>query len=320
MSADISAITKLPQKRVLGDSTNSHQNIPSTPPSTKKRKVEPPSSALRPFPSSQNDPRSKLSSSQPKSVFESDVLEKLSQDASDLRHHNAEKDQVWDRPKLGDFSAARDTLCFQAIEAEEGTLPGGKPTVRLFGVTEGGNSVMLHVRDFKHYLYVAAPTSFQPSDCPAFQSYLNAQVESYAPAIHSVNLVMRMNIYRYQGNVESPYLKITVTDPKLIGRVRTAIETGKANWKGLWQSGDGGILTFDNIQYVPRFMVDCHVSAHSPSTSWSRLLIVFFFTATRHVLGGGRPEIILADPGRNAPVKLPDRGRDLLPRPHNPQA
>ncbi|MBE3050522.1 hypothetical protein IMZ48_50125 [Candidatus Bathyarchaeota archaeon] len=267
MSADISAITKLPHKRALTDSTNSHQNIPPTSPTTKKRKVEPPSSTPRLFPSSQNDPRSKLSSSQPKSAFESDVLEKLSQDASGLRHHNAEKDQVWDRPALGDFNAQRDKLCFQAIETEEGTMPGGKPTIRLFGVTEGGNSVMLHVRDFKHYLYVAAPTSFQPSDCPAFQTYLNSQVKSYTPAIHSVNLVMRMNIYRYQGNVESPYLKVTVTDPRNIGRVRATIEDGKANWKGMWSTGDGGVLTFDNIQYVPRFMVDCHVSVHPPPST-----------------------------------------------------
>lgn len=254
-------MTKLPQKRVLADSTNSRQNIPSTPPSTKKRRVEPPS-ASRLFPSSQNDPRAKLSSTQPKSVFESDVLEKLSQDASGLKHNNAETDQTWERPPLGDFSAERDTLCFQAIEAEEGTLSGGRPTVRLFGVTEKGNSVMLHVRDFKHYLYVAAPTSFQPSDCEAFKAYLNAQVESWAPSIDSVSIVMRMNIYRYQGNLESPYLKITVTDPKLIGRVRSAIEEGKANWKGLWGDSERGVLTFDNIQYVPRFMVDCHVSVH----------------------------------------------------------
>lgn len=299
MSADISSMTKLPQKRVLGDSTNSRQNIPPSPSSSKKRKVEAPSQAPRLFPASQNDPRAKLSSSQPKSVFESDVLEKLSQDVSDLRHSNAEKDQVWRRPPLGDFSPDKDTLCFQAIEAEEGTLPGGQPTVRLFGVTEGGNSVMLHVRDFKHYLYVAAPMSFQPSDCSAFMTYLNARVKSYTPPIHSVELVMRMNIYKYQGNIESPYLKITVTDPKAIARVRTTIEAGEANWKGLWQTGgEGGILTFDNIQYVPRFMIDCHVSL----PSWDFPCSFFFQTLTvplapGHGVGGSRPADVPHDSG-----------------------
>ncbi|SPN98922.1 probable DNA-directed DNA polymerase III [Cephalotrichum gorgonifer] len=266
MPAEMPSATTVPQKRVLADSTNSKQNIPSTPASTKKRKVDTPSSSQAPHlfpPSSQNDPRSKLSSSQPKSAFESDVLEKLSQDASGLKQSNAEKDQVWDRPPVGDFSPQRDTLCFQAIEAEEGTLHGGRPVVRLFGVTEKGNSVMLHVRDFKHYLYVAAPMSFQPSDCPAYAAYLNSQVASYTPAIHSVSLVMRMNIYRYQGNVESPYLKITVNDPKHIAKVRSTIEEGQANWKGLWPGEGEGIMTFDNIQYVLRFMIDCHLQGMS---------------------------------------------------------
>ncbi|PKS05266.1 hypothetical protein jhhlp_008637 [Lomentospora prolificans] len=250
----------LPQKRVLADTTNSKQNIPSAPSSAKKRRVEPPSSSQPRFPTSQNDPRSKLSSSQVKSVFESDVLEKLSQDVSELKNNNAEKDQVWDRPPLDDFVPSRDNICFQSIDAEEGYLSGGRTTVRLFGVTEKGNSVMLHVTDFKHYLYVPAPVSFQPSDCAAFMAYLDAQVESDQSAIHSVTVVMRMDIYEYQGNIESPYLKITVTDPKLMPKVRSAIEDNHANWKGMFPLNKfKKVTTYDNIQYVLRFMIDCHV-------------------------------------------------------------
>lgn len=52
-----------------------------------------------------------------------------------------------------------------------------------------------------------------------------------------------------------------MTDPKFINRLRTAIEGGNANYKGLWKGADGGILTFDSIQYVLRFMIDCNVSA-----------------------------------------------------------
>ncbi|CAI4211303.1 unnamed protein product [Parascedosporium putredinis] len=226
--------SSLPQKRVLADTTNSKQNIPSTPTSAKKRRVEPPSSSqLRP-PGSQGDPRSKLSSSQVKSVFESDVLEKLSQDVSELKSHNAEKDQVWERPPLDGFVPSRDSLCFQSIDAEEGYLSGGRPTVKLFGVTEKGNSVMLHVTDFKHYLFVAAPVSFQPSDCDAYMAFLDSVVECDEPCIHSVNLVMRIDIYEYRGNIESPYIKITLKDPRLAAKVRSAIESGEANWKDMF--------------------------------------------------------------------------------------
>ncbi|KAF4463303.1 DNA polymerase delta subunit 1 [Fusarium albosuccineum] len=253
----------LPQKRVLGE-TLTRQNIPSSPSSTKKRRVDaiPSSPAAARHPSSQHDHRSKMTSSQPKSAFESEVLEKLSQDLSDRKRNNTEKDQAWARPPVVDFQPERDSLCFQSIEAEEGTLHGGRATVKLFGVNDAGNSVMLHVTDFKHYLYVPAPVNFQPQDCAAFKAYLETQVAQHQPTIHSVAFAMRENIYGFQGNQSKPYLKVTVTDPKFISKVRMTIQAGHANWKGMWRT-DGEVQTFDNIQYVLRFMVDCKVRGMS---------------------------------------------------------
>lgn len=253
------ATALLPQKRVLGES-RTRQNIPSTPASVKKRRTDVFSSspAGPRLASSQN---AKLGSSQPKSAFESDVLEKLSQDISEAKRNNTEKDQAWDRPPVVDFVPDRDSLCFQSIEAEEGTLHGARPTVKLFGVSEKGNSVMLHVTDFKHYLFVAAPVSFQPQDCNSYKAYLETQIAQHQPAIHSIAIAMREDIYGFQGNVQSPYLKITVTDPKFIPKVRSTLESGSANWKNMWKTDTRGrIMTYDNIQYVLRFMVDCKVS------------------------------------------------------------
>lgn len=253
----------LPQKRVFGEASSARRNIAAAPTaSSKKRRLDPvpSSSPAARFASSQNDAKTKLASSQQKSTFESEVLERMSQDISELKQNNAEKDQVWDRPPVpSGFDPAKDNLCFQSIEAEEGTLAGGQATVKLFGVTDNGNSVLLHVKDFKHYLYVAAPVSFTPDDCPAFRTYLESQLAMHQTVIHSVTLTMRENIYGFQGNVQNPYLKITVTDPKFINTVRTTIEKGKANYKGMWRSADDGIMTYDNIQYLLRFMVDCSV-------------------------------------------------------------
>ena len=64
------------------------------------------------------------------------MLDKLTQDLNGLKQNNSEKDQQWTRPPLGDFNPSLDNLCFQSIEAEEGSLQGGRTTVRLFGVTE----------------------------------------------------------------------------------------------------------------------------------------------------------------------------------------
>ncbi|TWU73840.1 DNA-directed DNA polymerase delta [Metarhizium rileyi] len=262
----------LPQKRVLGEA-GTRQNIPpSTPGSVKKRRTDIfSSSPAARFTGSQRDPKAKPGSSQPKSAFETEVLEKLSQDISDLKRSNAEKDQAWDRPKITSFDPQSDSLCFQSIEAEEGTLHGGKATVKLFGVTEEGYSAMLHVTDFKHYLYLRAPVLFQPQDTNAYRAFLESQVAQHQPAIHSVALLFREDIYGFSGNEQHAYLKVTVTDPKFINRVRSTIEGGNANWKGMWGVAEG-IRTYDNIQYVLRFMVDCKVQGMSwveaPATTY----------------------------------------------------
>jgi DNA polymerase delta subunit 1 len=280
----------LPQKRVLGDATN-RRNIPSTPSETKKRRLEPLSSSpAAPFRSSQSGPGSKLSSTQPKSTIESEVLEKLSQDISDLKQTNSEKDQAWERPPVVDFHPQHDSLIFQQIEAEEGTLHGGKTTVKLFGVTEKGNSVMLHVTDFKHYLYTAAPVSFTQKDCEGYKTFLEAQLAQREPVIHMCQVVLRENIYGFQGNTQNPYIKITVTDPRHIPKVRTLIEKGNANWKGMWNGVENGILTFDNLQYVLRFMVDCkvgHIFCHSCSPyEWFLMLVHGNKSLTKHADSG----------------------------------
>lgn len=251
----------LPQKRVLGEA-GTRQNIPSTPASAKKRKTDVFSSspAAGRFLGSQMDPRAKLGSSQPKTAFESEVLEKLSQDISDMKRNNTERDQVWERPPVVDFDPRRDNLCFQSIDAEEGTLHGGRATVKLFGVSEQGHSIMLHVTDFKHYLYVPAPPMFKAQDAAAYKAYLETQIAQHQPVIHSVTMCPRENIYGFQGNKQSYFLKVTVTDPKFIPKVRFTIEKGMADWKGMWGARENGIMTYDNIQYVLRFMVDCHVS------------------------------------------------------------
>jgi DNA polymerase delta subunit 1 len=124
--------------------------------------------------------------------------------------------------------------------------------------------VLLHVTGFMHYFYVAAPIGFQPQDCDAYKVYLESecqkQFNQHSGAIYSVQMTMRENILRYQGNQKSPYLKITVNDPKIINRVRTMVSKGNANWKRLWPAQEGGILTFDNIAYVLRFMIDTKVN------------------------------------------------------------
>ncbi|KAF2816916.1 DNA polymerase delta catalytic subunit [Mytilinidion resinicola] len=252
-------------KRVLTEGSKTRGNMLASPRSAKKMKLngsfkESNGAALR-----APNGRAALASSQPKSQFE-EQLEKLTQEISGLKENNSERDQQWERPGLGDFDEKKDNLCFQQIDAEEGTLNGGKTTVKLFGVTETGHSVLLHVTGFRHYMYVAAPAGFTQADCQPLKAYIETRLEYHAPAVQSVQLVARENIYGYQGNMQSPYIKITATDPKYLNGkygIRNAFESGNANYNGLWKGHADGILTFDEIQYVLRFMIDCHIAGMS---------------------------------------------------------
>ncbi|KAJ6164878.1 DNA polymerase delta catalytic subunit [Penicillium chermesinum] len=248
----------MPQKRVLTDTTNNQRNSLPSPNAMKKRKLDTePSSQLKP--SMQSTQRRGVGSSQPqKSQFEEEVLEKLTQDIGDLKRSNAEKDQQWERPPLGQWNPETENICFQQIDAEEGRLPGDKMAVRLFGVTEAGQSVLLHVTGFQHYLYIAAPVGFTKEDCQPYKAFLETKMAQTVPVIQSVEVTMRENIYGFQGNQKSWYLKITVTDPRFIAKLRSALEAQSStmNYKGLWGNMDSGILTFDNIQYLLRFMID----------------------------------------------------------------
>ncbi len=70
---------------------------------------------------------------------------------------------------------------FQQIEIEEANDPRLGPTLRLFGVTQKGNSVLAHVWGFRPYFYVAAPSGFLNKDLDAFRETLN--VSGGAPHI-----------------------------------------------------------------------------------------------------------------------------------------
>ncbi|KAF3908632.1 hypothetical protein AA313_de0202699 [Arthrobotrys entomopaga] len=239
-------------KRVLNDQTSSH-NSHFNSIVNKKRKLD------TSDPNQVNQKLAKLS--QVKSSFEED-LGRLTQEIGGLKGANAETDQKWGRPSLDDWTPNEVDLVFQQIDAEEGTW-NGRTCVRLFGVTETGHSVLLHVTNFQHYLYIQAPVGFDLSHVEPYQDWLEGRVGAGPDSIASVQIVMRENLYGFQGNQKSPYIKITVTDPKHIPKVRKFLEKGNANYSGMWNGIEGGIMTFDNIQYIMRFMVDTKMGGMS---------------------------------------------------------
>ncbi|BEI82815.1 hypothetical protein CcaverHIS002_0306830 [Cutaneotrichosporon cavernicola] len=179
-----------------------------------------------------------------------EVLEQL--DAED-DGGSIETSAAWPRPQAPHIDAKKDTIVFQQIEVAESSHPKHGPSLRLFGITNAGNSVLAHVHGFRPYFYVAAPSGFLPADCQAFKDTLNASVQMGTPAVSHCLTVNRKSLWGYRGDETVPFIKIMCSEPKAIPKVKDR----SVDYKGLFPQE---VLTYEsNIAFTLRFMVDSHI-------------------------------------------------------------
>ncbi|KAK4058069.1 DNA-directed DNA polymerase delta [Microbotryomycetes sp. JL221] len=184
-----------------------------------------------------------------KTSFES-VLSQLQESAT-----NGDDLQVWSRPKLERIDPNTDAIILQQIDVEEFTPPGQGPQIRIYGVTEAGYSVMLHVTGFLPYFWVAAPKDFNNKDCQPLMDYLNNTLFSGLRPVHSISVANKRSLWGYKGDSVVPFLKITMNDLKHYPKVRNAFERGDVNFRSLFDGS--ATMTFEsNIAYSLRFMID----------------------------------------------------------------
>jgi DNA polymerase delta subunit 1 len=90
-----------------------------------------------------------------------------------LTEHSGDE-ATWCRHTAPNLNPSTDALIFQQIEVDE-YMDGitGKPVVRLYGVTEQGNSVLCHVQNFLPYFYTPAPRDFNETHIEAFTNHLD---------------------------------------------------------------------------------------------------------------------------------------------------
>ncbi|ORZ22880.1 DNA polymerase family B-domain-containing protein [Lobosporangium transversale] len=159
---------------------------------------------------------------------------------------------LWQRPIYKKIDPAADSIVFQQIEADEYMDSiAHTPVVRFYGITEIGNSVICHVTGFLPYFYVPAPMGFKVENIPTFKTALERN-----NSVVKVEWKLKESIYGYHGGEQSPFLKITLKDPKNVPTAKRAIERG-IKCPGF---SDGIKTTYEsNIAYLLRFMIDCKI-------------------------------------------------------------
>jgi len=144
--------------------------------------------------------------------------------------------------------------------------------VRLFGVTENQNSVLVHVHDFVSYFWIECPAELNPSpdNLEQLKAALNARCQTISNvnnkyAIVKIECAIKENIrsFKKNGDSRTPHLKIFTRRPNYVASLRRFFE------KGICVDNISfSTLTFEsNMPFALRFMIDTKMGG----MSWLRL-------------------------------------------------
>ena len=94
--------------------------------------------------------------------------------------------------------------------------------LRLYGVTEAGNSVMVHAHNFEPYFYVPTWSGFTQDDLQQFGAALNDALRDQGREkglnryVMNINVVRKQSIWGYHHGQDHNFLRITVALPTLV--------------------------------------------------------------------------------------------------------
>jgi len=162
-------------------------------------------------------------------------------------------------------------LCFMQIDIDfyiqsllgSGVRGGGDgmAVLRIFGMTEEGNSVLAHVHNFKSYFYVQVPAGYQPirPNVEKFKKALNdicVKVDAKTEVVTAIEIHEKESIMYYTGEGSRPFFKVYCNNPRTISILRSAIERGVR----VDNTIISGVTYESNLSFPLRYMVDTNIS------------------------------------------------------------
>ncbi|EGD74190.1 polymerase [Salpingoeca rosetta] len=175
------------------------------------------------------------------------------------------------RPPAKPMDSSKEAFVFQQLDLDSyldvplpgmpGPQRGNVQIFRLFGVTKGGNSVLMHVHGFCPFIYTPAPANFTPSMLGEFKMALDKQIKETTSSakdvpevVMMVEIVSKESIYGFHATGKRPFLKIYLVQHKFINPARRALEQGTITLSKL------GTLSYEvyesNLELNLRFMVE----------------------------------------------------------------
>lgn len=131
-----------------------------------------------------------------------------------------------------------------------------KPLLRIYGITETGNSILAIVKNFYPYFYVECPHGFESEqDIEMLSKYLDTflkeKYSEFEKHIIRMDISQKTNIYNY-SNLKLNFIKITVMAPKMVSTLRDFFEDGKSIGNFSFAR-----LTYESkLNFPLRYMID----------------------------------------------------------------
>lgn len=170
----------------------------------------------------------------------------------------------WSRPHIPPIDVSTQSLAVMCLEVDS-----DQSLIRLYGVTDGGCSVLINVHGFESYFYVDTPSDFIDEDIYPFTDHLESNLrscqryQSRKRQVLDVERITSQTIWGYQNDHQSNFLRIELSSPFSMYKCREYLNSPMCN-NGKMQHFN----TYEsNIPYILRFMIDTNLSG----VSWIEL-------------------------------------------------